>query len=125
MKKTINYKVIIALFLCTVFVCGVQLSITEPVSAAKYKKFDSGKIKSEGMIIKYNSYIKGKNNIYMKLSYGKKNKVLGKIYLTKGKKKVKVTYKIAGQRTQSTSMNHRGMSLKKMYKYFKTGMFGT
>ena len=122
MKEIINYKVIMVLFLCAVFVCGTQLAIIEPVSAASYKKFDSGKINSDGIIIKYTSYIKGKNNVYMKLTYGKKNKALGKVYLSRVKTKIKVTYKIKGQRTQSESMRHYGMSMKTMYRYFKTGM---
>lgn len=118
--KILNSKVIIALFLCTVFVCGVQLAFADPVSAATYKKFDSGKIKAEGITIKYTSYIKGKNNIYMKLTY--KGVQLGKIYMTKEKTKIKVTYKISGQKSQSMSVKHYGMSLKTMYKYMKKGM---
>lgn len=64
MKRILNYRMILALVLCVVFVCGVQLAFAEPVSAANYKKFDSGKITSEGVTLKYTSYIKGKNNIY-------------------------------------------------------------
>lgn len=120
MKKILDSRMIAALFLCAVFVCGVQLAFAEPVAAASYKKFDSGKITSDGITIKYTSYIKGKNNIYMKLTY--KKMVLGKIYMTKGKTKIKMTVKAVGQKTTSMSLKHYGLSLKTMYKYMKKGM---
>ena len=47
MKKILNYRLIIAMFLAIVFVCGAQIAFAEPVSAASYKKFDSGTIKSD------------------------------------------------------------------------------
>ncbi|MBZ9571136.1 hypothetical protein KQY27_06235 [Methanobrevibacter sp. TMH8] len=118
--KILNKKVIIALLLCAIFVCGVQLAFADPVSAATYKKFDSGQIKSDGITLKYVSYIKGKNDIYMKLNY--KGITLGKIYMTKGKTKIKMTYKILGKKSQSMSVKHYGISLKTMYKYMKKGM---
>lgn len=121
--KFLNSKVIIALLLCAVFVCGTQLAFADPVSAATYKKFDSGKIKSDGITMKYTSYIKGKNNICMKLSY--MGITLGKIYMTKGKTKIKITYKILGQKSQSMSVKHYGVSLKTMYKYMKKGMLSS
>lgn len=96
MRKFLNSRLIIALFLCSVFICGAQLACTDTVSAASYKKFDSGKIKSEGIIIKYTSYIKGKNNIYVKLTYS--NKVIGKMYLVKGKTKITYTGKFVGSK---------------------------
>lgn len=116
MKKFLNSRVIIALFLCSVFVCGAQLAFTDTVSAASYKKFDSGKITSEGITLKYTSYIKGKNNIYVKLSY--KNKVIGKIYMVKGKTKITYTAKFTGQKTQTTSTKHYGKNIKTFYKQF-------
>lgn len=120
MKRILNYRMILALALCVIFVCGVQLAFADPVSAASYKKFDSGKITSDGITIKYTSYIKGKNNIYMKLTY--KNVVLGKIYLTRGKTKVTITSKVVGQKTESMSFKHYGLSLKTFYKYMKKGI---
>jgi len=123
MKKILNYKVITALFLCAVFVVGVQLAFAEPVSAASYKKLDSGKIKSEGITIKYTSYIKGKNNVYIKLTY--QNQVIAKMYIDKGKTKVKYTAKVAGQKAQTKSVKHKGKSIKTLYKNFKKDMFIT
>ena len=120
MKKILNYKVITALFLCAVFVVGVQLAFTEPVYAASYKKFDSGKIKSEGITIKYTSYIKGKNNIYVKLTY--QNQVIAKMYMVKGKTMVKYTAKFVGEKTQTKSIKHNGKSIKSFYKKFKKDM---
>jgi hypothetical protein len=117
MKKLLNSRVIIALFLCSVFVCGAQLAFTDTVSAASYKKFDSGKIKSEGITLKYTSYIKGKNNIYVKLSYN--NQVIGKIYMVKGKTNITYTAKFTGQKTQKTSTKHNGKNIKTFYKKFK------
>ena len=117
MKKIVNYRVLIALFICTVFVCGVQLAFADPVSAATYKKFDSGKIVSEDMTLKYTSYIKGKNNIYVKLTVN--NKVIGKIYMIKGKTKITYTVKMVGQKTQTSSFAHKGLSIKTFYKLFK------
>lgn len=107
----------LTLFVCVVFVCGVQLACIDSVSAASYKKFDSGKIKSEGITIKYTSYVKGKNNIYVKLTYN--NKGIGKIYMTKGKTKITYTAKFAGQKTQKTSIKHHKKSIKTFYKKFK------
>ena len=117
MKKILNYRIIITLLICTVFVCGVQLAFADSVSAASYKKFDSGKIKSDDMTFKYTSFIKGKNNIYVKLTY--ENTIIGKFYLNKGKTKVKYIAKSPGQKTKSYSVKHRGKSIKTLYKQFK------
>ena len=48
MKNILNRRLLIAIFLCAVIVCGLQLAFAEPVSAAKYKKFDSGKLNLMG-----------------------------------------------------------------------------
>lgn len=121
MNKILNYRTMLALFVCVVFVCGVQLAFVDSVSAASYKKFDSGKMKSDGITLKYSSYIKGKNNIYVKLTY--QNQVIGKIYMDKGKTKIKYTFKFKGQKTQSQSMPHKGKSIKTFYKKFKKDTF--
>ncbi|KZX10446.1 hypothetical protein [Methanobrevibacter filiformis] len=121
MRKYLKYKRLIAIFICIIFVCGLQLAFAEPVSAAKLKKFDSGKIKIEGITVKYNSYYKGKNYIRMKL-YAKiysTNIPMGTIQFTKGKTKVKITMKIIGSKTKGLSFKHYGMSTKTFYRMFK------
>jgi len=121
MKKNLNYRAILALFVCVIFVCSVQLAFAEPVSAASYKKFDSGTIKTDdGATLKYTSYIKGKNNVYIKLAYQKQ--VIAKIYIDKGKTKVKYTIKVPGQKTQIKTAKHKGKSIKTLYKKFKKDM---
>jgi len=120
MKNNLNYRTILALLVCVMFVCSVQLTFTEPVSAASYKKLDSGKIKTEDATLKYTSYIKGKNNVYIKLTY--KNQIIAKIYIDKGKTKVKYTIKVPGQKTQIKTAKHKGKSIKTLYKNFKKDM---
>ena len=117
MKKILNYRLIIATFLAIVFVCGAQIAFAEPVSAASYKKFDSGTIKTgDGVTLKYTSYIKGKNDIYVKLTVGKTT--ISNLYFVKEKTKIKVTIKSPGEKTQSYSEKHNGKSVKTYYNKF-------
>jgi len=123
MKKNLNYRAILALLVCVIFVCSVQLAFAEPVSAASYKKFDSGNIKTDDATLKYTSYIKGKNNVYIKLTY--QNQIIAKMYIDKGKTKVKYTIKVPGQKSEIKSVKHKGKSVKTLYKKFKKDMLAS
>ena len=114
MKNILNRRVLIAIFLCAVIVSGFQLAFAEPASAAKYKKFDSGS--SSTGTYKYTSYIKGTKNIRIDLTYD--GKVFGKITLTKGKTKLKITSKFSNTKASTYLIKHNGKSIKKLYKTF-------
>ena len=103
MGNILNRRVLIAVFICAVFLCGIQLATAEPIHAATYKKIDSGKINK----VKYVTYMKGNSKIYMKLSYKGIN--AGKIYITRGKTKLTISTKLIGSKTQTQSFNDGGL----------------
>ena len=125
-------KYIIGILLVLLMTC-VAVSAVDDVSAAKYKKFDSGQIKtSDESLFKYSTSYNGKtvkmtNKIYAK----EKNKYayLGTViyYLTKtNKKNLKMTIVISskGFKTKKSIEYHRtNLSAKSYYnKILKRGL---
>ena len=131
----IKKKHAMGIILALVMICAA-LSAVDTVSAAKYKKIDSGKYKEDsGVLDKYTTYYNGKTvkisfNGYAKNKKTKKyTKYLGnvKYYLTKtSKKKLKVVKvsKLKGTPSQKeTSYDITSLSAKKYYyKKLKPGM---
>jgi len=77
-KLIFNKKIIIVFLLLSVFAVGTQTFI-EPVEAAKWKKYDSGKFTHEcppagyKKTMTYQSYTKGSNDLFVNLyTYSKK-----------------------------------------------------
>ena len=71
-------KIIIVLFLCFIFVMGT-FSFLGTVEAAKWKKIDSGKFKTEyppaeyKNLVYYQAFAKGENKLYYETYFYPKN----------------------------------------------------
>ena len=115
-----NKKIIIALLLLCVFAVGT-LSFVDTVEAIKWKKYDSGTFKSEGMDFSYTTYIKGSNEIRMDISY--KKVIITKNYFTKTKNGIRTVIKDSKGKTISENFDKTKISLKTFYKLFKKGLF--
>jgi len=113
--KILNSKVILTLLVCAVFVCGVQLAFADPVSAATYKKFDSGNVKINGIGCHYYSTIKG-NKIQVGIFY--KNKLISFYELDKGKNKVTLYVCDSKGHVKYKQVIKTKKTLKSFYYYF-------
>lgn len=109
----IKQKHIIGILLALVMICAA-LSVVDTVSAAKYKKIDSGKFKNDdGTMSRFTTYYNSKTvkinmKIYAKNPKTKKYQSIGttNIYLTKSSKKtlkVKVVLQIKWKAYSSTN----------------------
>jgi len=132
-KKNHIIGIILALFV----ICAV-ISVVDTVSAAKYKKIDSGKFKNDdGSISKFVTYYNGKTvkinlKLYAKDPKIKKYQAIGiaNIYLTKTSKKLlkekmvfKFKYKSYSSTQAVTGYEKTSLSAKSYYlKYFKPTM---
>ena len=114
----LNRRYIIGILLILLMTC-VAVSAVDPVSAAKYKKIDSGNVDAnDGSVIKYTTQFNGKtvkmtNKIY---AIGKnKSKYVGTAtyYLTKTNKK---TIK------QTIVISSKGFKSKKTIDYYTTSL---
>ncbi|MDR1721623.1 MAG: hypothetical protein LBR24_01065 [Methanobrevibacter sp.] len=120
----LNKKIFVALFVCAVFIAGFTLA--EPISAASWKKFDSGKITVDSSSsVKYIGYKKNSKN-YKMVVYYKYNgigtiKAVTVSFTKKTSKKITLTTKNYMNGNKESKTYKTSKSVKTIYKSFKKG----
>jgi len=101
----IKRRYIVGIILALLMLCAA-VTAADAVSAAKYKKFDSGKAKSNDGIIKYTTFYNGKTVKMVNKVYTKNSKYVGSMtfYISKyGKNqlKAKIVTRVKGYPVQT------------------------
>ncbi len=135
-KLNLNKNLLIAIFLCTTFVIGLQ--IAEPTFAATYKQFDSGKmqmkkaakdtsfIKLFKPYVSYKSFTNNKNKIYMDIYMHSSNGIdknrTARITFTKNKNVISILNKDYVRNSYDKISFKTKVNVKTVYYDFRNGL---